>query len=295
MKRSIATGGKMSLIGFSDSDYAADMDTRRSRSGSAWYFGGNLVSNQSKLQPSVILSTAEAEFCAITMNVTFALWAMQWIKEAGFEIREPAKLYSDSKSGLAIAQNANMNFNPSTGIDQILIRRPTVGVWGCRLAPKGRLNVIKGVCELVQIDKNVFKQVYMKKLDFGVREHSDSAATNSQIASAQEVCDPFQAASRPPHSVLFGDWILLRPACNPMRGRVQECLFPVLLRLRTFVSDARNGRKVAISLKLTTPWANRAKSRSTMSSLRGTSKNCPKWLSGNNLLIPYTFSTPPLS
>jgi hypothetical protein len=38
-----------------------------------------------------------------------------------------------------------------------------------------------------------------------------------------------------------------------------------------------------------------AKWRSTMSSLRGISKYCPKGLAGNNLLIPYTFSTPPLS
>jgi len=141
----------------------------------------------------------------------------------------------------------------------------------------------------------MFKQVCMKNLDLVVREHSHSAPTTSQITSAQEVCEPLQAASRPPHSVLFGAWIPLRPACNPMRGRVQECLFPVLLRLQTFVSAARNGRKVAISLMLTTPWANMAKSRSTMSSLRGISKYCPKWLAGNNLLIPYTFSTPPLS
>jgi hypothetical protein len=110
-----------------------------------------------------------------------------------------------------------------------------------------------GVCEVVQIDKNMFKQVCMKNLDFGVREHSLSAATTSQIASVQEVCDPFQAATGSPHSVLFGAWILLRLARNPMRGRVQECLFPVLLRLQTFVSVARNDRKVANSLMLTTP------------------------------------------
>ena len=135
----------------------------------------------------------------------------------------------------------------------------------------------------------------MKNLDLVVREHSLSAATTSRIASVQKVCEPFQAATGPPHSVLFGAWILLRPACNYVRGRIQECLFLVLLRLQTLVSDARNGRKVANSLMLTTPWANMAKSRSTMSSLRGISKYCPKWLAGNNLLIPYTFSTPPLS
>ena len=135
----------------------------------------------------------------------------------------------------------------------------------------------------------------MENLDLGVREHSPSATTTSKIASAQEVCDPFETSSRPPHSVLFGAWILLRPACNSMRGRIQECLFLVLLRLQTLVSDARNGRKVANSLMLTTPWANMAKSRSTMSSLRDISKYCPKWLAVNNLLIPYTFSIPSLS
>ena len=170
-----------------------------------------------------------------------------------------------------------------------------MGVWGCRLAPKGRLNAIKGVCELVQIDKNLFKQVCMKNLDLGVREHSPSAATTSQIASAQEVCDPSQAATGSPHSVLFGAWIQVRPARNPMRGRVQECLVPVLRRLQTLVPDARNGRKVTNSLMLTTPWANMAKSRSMMSSLRDISKYCPKWVAENNLLIPYTFSIPPLS
>ena len=166
---------------------------------------------------------------------------------------------------------------------------------GCRPGPKGRLYVIKGVCELVQIDKNMFKQVCMKFFDLGVREHSRNAATTSKMASAQEVCGPLQASSRPPHSVLFGAWILLRSACNPMPGRVQECIFPVLLRLQTLVSDDRNGRKVTISLMLTTPWANMAKSRSTMSSLRGISKYCQKWLAKNNLIIPYTFSIPPLS
>jgi hypothetical protein len=76
--------------------YAADIDTRRSRNGSAWNFGGRLVSNQSKLQPPVTLSTAEAGLCVLTMNVTFALRAIQWVKESEFEINEPVKLRSNT-------------------------------------------------------------------------------------------------------------------------------------------------------------------------------------------------------
>ena len=90
----------------------------------------------------------------------------------------------------------------------------------CRLVPKGRLNVIMWVCELFQIDKNILKQVCMENLDFGVREHSPSAATTSQIASAQEVCDPFETATGSPHSVLFWclDPVASRPQSNARMG-----------------------------------------------------------------------------
>ena len=125
---------------------------------------------------------------------------------------------------------------------------------------------------MVQIDQSLFKQLCMKNLDLVVREHSPSAATTPPKLPLCRKCDPFQAATGAPHSVLFGAWILLRPACNSMRGRVQECIFLILLRLQTLVSDARNGWKVANSLMLTTPWANMAKSRSTMSSLWDISK-----------------------
>ena len=47
----------------------------------------------------------------------------------------------------------------------------------------------------------------MENLDLEVREHSPSAATTSKIASAQEVCDPVETSTRPPHSILFGAWI----------------------------------------------------------------------------------------
>ena len=61
--------------------------------------------------------------------------------------------------------------NPSRWIDRDSIRGLAVVVQGCRLAPKGRLNVIKGVCGLFQIDKNILKPACMKNLDLGVREH----------------------------------------------------------------------------------------------------------------------------
>lgn len=52
--------------GFCDSDYAADLDKRRSTSGYVFTVGGNVVSWKSCLQPVVALSTTEAEFIALT-------------------------------------------------------------------------------------------------------------------------------------------------------------------------------------------------------------------------------------
>ncbi|XP_030959224.1 secreted RxLR effector protein 161-like [Quercus lobata] len=52
----------LSLAGFSDSDWASDVDDRKSTTGGCFYVGANLVAWMSKKQNSISLSTAEAEF-----------------------------------------------------------------------------------------------------------------------------------------------------------------------------------------------------------------------------------------
>ena len=58
--------GKPMLDGFTDSDMAGDIDSRKSTSGYLMTFAGGAVAWQSKLQKCVTLSTTEAEFIAIT-------------------------------------------------------------------------------------------------------------------------------------------------------------------------------------------------------------------------------------
>ena len=50
------------LKGFADADWAADKDTRRSATGYIFELGGAAISWNSKLQPTVALSTSEAEY-----------------------------------------------------------------------------------------------------------------------------------------------------------------------------------------------------------------------------------------
>ncbi|XP_020253973.1 uncharacterized protein LOC109831045 [Asparagus officinalis] len=59
-------GGDENLVGYSDSNLAGDVDDRKSTSGLAFYFCGNVISWASQKQKSVALSSCEAEFMAAT-------------------------------------------------------------------------------------------------------------------------------------------------------------------------------------------------------------------------------------
>eukprot|EP00170_Pyropia_yezoensis_P002164 contig_9108_g2168 len=52
------------LLGYSDTDYAGDVDTRRSTTGYTLVMNGGAISWQSKVQPTVATSTTEAEYIA---------------------------------------------------------------------------------------------------------------------------------------------------------------------------------------------------------------------------------------
>lgn len=84
------------LEAWSDADWARDQDKRRSRSGIVLTIGGNPVSWTSKLQPSVALSTCEAEFYALSECVREVNWVRQVLKELGFDTEEPTCVYQDN-------------------------------------------------------------------------------------------------------------------------------------------------------------------------------------------------------
>ncbi|CAO2820788.1 unnamed protein product [Amaranthus hypochondriacus] len=54
------------VTGYSDSDCAGDIDSRRSMTGYVFTLGGSVVSRKATLQPTVTLLTTEAEYMALT-------------------------------------------------------------------------------------------------------------------------------------------------------------------------------------------------------------------------------------
>jgi hypothetical protein len=69
--------GGSALIGFCDADYAGDVDSRRSTTGYVFTLRGGAISWSSKLQPTVAVSTAEAEYMSAASAVKEASMVAQ--------------------------------------------------------------------------------------------------------------------------------------------------------------------------------------------------------------------------
>lgn len=74
------------LIGYCDSDYANELESRRSTTGFIFGFAGGVISWRSKLQSTVALSSTEAEFMAITEITREGLWLLQVLQGLGLTI-----------------------------------------------------------------------------------------------------------------------------------------------------------------------------------------------------------------
>ena len=73
----------LSLVGFSDSNWAGNADDRKSTTGGCFYVGANLVAWKSKKQNSVFLSTAEAEYIAAGSCCSQLLWMKKILTDYG--------------------------------------------------------------------------------------------------------------------------------------------------------------------------------------------------------------------
>ncbi|KAK1408428.1 hypothetical protein QVD17_40194 [Tagetes erecta] len=96
-------GGK--LLGFSDSNYSTDSEDGRSTSGNVFYYNDGLVSWQSQKQPTVALSSCEAEFMAATAAACQAIWLHGLLVEITGKDQEIVSLFVDNKSAILLMKN----------------------------------------------------------------------------------------------------------------------------------------------------------------------------------------------
>jgi hypothetical protein len=69
------------LVGYSDSNWAGDMDDRKSITGFVFYMGDTTFTWSSKKQSIITLSTCEAEYVATITCVCHSIWLRRLLKE----------------------------------------------------------------------------------------------------------------------------------------------------------------------------------------------------------------------
>ena len=92
------------VVGYVDSDYAGDLDKRRSLSGYIFCVGGCAISWKAMLQATVALSTTEAEYMAITEACKEAIWMKGLFGELSEDL-QISTIFCDSQSAIFLTKD----------------------------------------------------------------------------------------------------------------------------------------------------------------------------------------------
>jgi len=93
------------LHGYCDADHAADVDTRRSTTGFVFLVAGGAVSWCSKRQPTVAVSSTEAEYVASAAAVKEAMWLKHLLSDMGLPFNS-IPIQGDNQSALKLLHNS---------------------------------------------------------------------------------------------------------------------------------------------------------------------------------------------
>ncbi|UYV67002.1 hypothetical protein LAZ67_4003628, partial [Cordylochernes scorpioides] len=94
-----------SLIGFSDADFAGDLDTRKSTTGYVFMLNNGPISWCSQKQNCVSLSTTESEYIAASKATKEAIWLRQLLRELHQEQVKPTTIFCDNQSCIRLVHN----------------------------------------------------------------------------------------------------------------------------------------------------------------------------------------------
>jgi len=97
--------GQVNLSVYCDADWANDKDERKSTSGYIIFLNNCPIIWNSKKQKTVALSSAEAEYMAISGAAQEVLWCLRLLKELHVDIKLPIQLYCDNMSAISISQH----------------------------------------------------------------------------------------------------------------------------------------------------------------------------------------------
>jgi hypothetical protein len=101
--------GMFKLSAYVDADWAGSVDDSRSTSGFAIFLNDCLISWKSSKQTIVALSSAEAEYIALSSCIQELMWIYQLLQEFGLKIQKEIVVFEDNQACIKIANNTTSN------------------------------------------------------------------------------------------------------------------------------------------------------------------------------------------
>lgn len=103
---------KSNVLGYCDADWAGDLDNRKSTTGYVFLLNGGAISWSTKKQPTVALSTTEAEYMAIVNATQEAIWLRNLYNQFFPNNGKSILLHCDNQGALQLSKNGV--FSPRT-------------------------------------------------------------------------------------------------------------------------------------------------------------------------------------
>ena len=96
--------GGLSVHGYCDADYAGDIETRRSKTGSLIVMNGGAIDWRSHLQTTVAVSSAESEFMAAAGTTKAALCVRKLLQDFDYKV-DTIKIFCDNQAAISLLKN----------------------------------------------------------------------------------------------------------------------------------------------------------------------------------------------
>jgi len=93
------------LIGYADANWAESKADRKSNSGYLFKYCGSTISWACRKQSCVALSSAEAEYIALSDACQEVLWLIKLLQDFQENVQLPVKMYEDNQSCIKLANN----------------------------------------------------------------------------------------------------------------------------------------------------------------------------------------------
>ncbi|MCO5558643.1 hypothetical protein L7F22_012229 [Adiantum nelumboides] len=96
---------ELQLSGFTDADWAGSVCDRQSTSGFMFSLGTAAITWSSKKQPTVALSSTEAEYRGVAVAACEVAWLELLLGDLGIQVQRPIVIHCDNLSSIQLAQN----------------------------------------------------------------------------------------------------------------------------------------------------------------------------------------------